>query len=132
MSRWGWAGLLCALIIGVVGMHALAMSCTGPSHATMAASAGTTTHHDGPGLQSHDIAATAVAAGAGEHGGTSTGVMSVCMALLTSAAGLLAALMLRRPSGGWTLHRSAAQGVLRCVQRLRAPPDLVALSILRC
>lgn len=135
-SGWRLAGFVCAIVLGILGMHVLAMSCSGAEHSAMGttATARTDISHGGHA----DAATVADAMPGSEHAGTgdplSAGqIMALCVALVVSSALVWAALTAGARRRGWTLPRgSALTRAFVLKVHYRPPPSLAQLSVLRC
>ena len=136
------AGVVVALVLGIVGMHTLnthgLMGST--DHATMTMAPEPGGDVSGEMTATHGGVAGAPAATVdGSEGGTGEGLrhmLMLCVAMLTVAAGalLLSLLALRRHPHTWAQLPTAPTTVTRWVTaRLGAgPPPLWELSVVRC
>ena len=116
--------LAVAAVLAILAMHGVA------THA----SSHTPADHTGTHATSHAVDAPAVADAAPSHGepGHEMTVLSLCLAVLATAAVLL--LRGARPRSGLlaVLPLAGTTSTRPLVVRLPAPPDLHALSVLRC
>lgn len=140
------AGQLGAVILGILGMHALVQHCPTPAHAmqlpgVMTSMSGTAA------VETHDHAGTAADAGAtglpivgavvtGAGSGSHGDMLMLCAAMLLGAGAVLVlALRQRRAPAHVILPRGPSvarpkQSVLRLIRA--GPPPIMAFSVIRC
>lgn len=136
---WCLAGLLGALVIGIIAMHGLTSHSRTPSHhavlATTAASPTEVAVHGGePGapVDTPHRAAVAAAQVHNEGDDESSGFQTLCLAVLVVAGIWLARRAAAIVRVGWLAPRLSAVALVRPVTCGRPPPSLAHLSILRC
>jgi hypothetical protein len=137
-----WAGVVVALVLGIVGMHTLNTHglMGGTDHATMTTAPDSGRDMSGDMTATHGGVAGAPAATMdGSEGGTGDvlgHMLMLCVAMLTVAAGalLLALLALRRHPHLWAQLPTAPTTVTRWVSaRLGVgPPPVWEFSVVRC
>jgi hypothetical protein len=128
---------LAAIVLGILGMHALMQHCPTPAHAMAAGSAAAEmTHH------SHDALTTAMpvagsgisfVASTGQPGGPLDDMLMLCAAMLLGAGALLAVLLGRRSDPPIALPRlrpTTWRPLLDLVAT--GPPPTLAFTVIRC
>jgi hypothetical protein len=126
---------LLAMIVGIVGMHALMQHCPAPAH-TMAASSSemTTTHHAGEHMAAVGQLPVAAVQPTGQTGGSLNDMLMLCAAMLLGAGALLT-LLLRRRFSRPTLLARPSQSDWRPPTLVLAgigPPPTLAFTVIRC
>jgi len=138
-------GELAAVILGILGMHALVQHCPAPAHAMQATAAMAST----PGAAAAGMHDHAVSAGdasstellmvvgpvvTGSASGSLGDMLMLCAAMLLGAgAGLSLALRRRRAPAQPIPRPSVARPRLTVLRLIRAgPPPVMAFSVIRC
>lgn len=129
--------LVAALVVGVLGMHALSTACMHSGEATVAIASPPMSHAgDNTGTDTGTGGQYDSAAGAhhDDAGSSNDGAMALCLAVLLAIGSLWLAMALRRSVRGWriTRPRTPQTPSLAVTSWPRPPPSLTRLSILRC
>ncbi|WP_408641660.1 DUF6153 family protein [Solicola gregarius] len=132
LPHGGVVVLVCTLVLGILGMHALAQACGEASHsaatttATAAADEATYAEHPDDRLMVH----------AGDDGTSPSeqhGLLALCLAVLVFAGTVWVIARSCRLGHGWAVPmRRVRNGAAPIISRPRPPPSLISLSILRC
>lgn len=138
--RWGLAAFVGAVLMGLLGMHALAMSCATDQAAAPAGLATTTVMAAHPAAHATDGSspgATAQSAhdGADAKGSMSSALMGVCVGLVVSVMVLLAAVRGALGNRGWQVPSLKIRNMRWALPATRRPPPALTLSqlcLLRC
>jgi hypothetical protein len=124
-----------AIIVGIVGMHALMQHCPTPAHTVATdGSAMTATHHLGDHLEAAGQLPVAAVDAAGPTGGSLGNMLMLCAAMLLGAGAMLT-LLLRRHLGRPTLLARPSQSDWRPPTLVLAgigPPPTIAFTVIRC
>lgn len=129
-------GVVVAIVLGILGMHALSLCCTPCSAATSGPTGATTGHHHAPAATADSTPSIDPASSDSEESGLSlSDIVMLCMAMLAGAAfvrGLLAVLRVDR--FGAVLRTAAA--CFRPTSWLSpigtGPPPAWQFSVIRC
>lgn len=129
-SSWRLAGLVFAIIVGVIGMHTLAMSCVGGDSRATALGAGQQ-HSDH--ASTVPVSGTVMSADPAHDPPGSDMVVALCMAAAIGFGLLWAGLISARTRRVAIYARRALRTRLIVpAARPQPPPSLSQLSILRC
>lgn len=126
-----------AIILGILGMHALVQHCPTPAHA-MTASAGVAemAHHADEALVTAMPAATSGVSfveATGQLGSTLNGMLMLCAAMLLGAGALLMLLFGKRCDGPFALPRPRPVAWRPLLARVgTGPPPTLAFTVIRC
>ena len=121
--------LLCAVVIGIIGMHGLAWhaSTAGSSHGVHVTVMDLSGHHDG--ALASDTAQPVLAAPEPED---HSEVMALCVAMLTGAAFAVLLLLPRRRSPVWFVQSASSPHVFSVPLTLFQRLPVSRFSVIRC
>lgn len=123
-SRLGWVVLLCAVALGIVGMHGLVSSTDGPEPAG---------HHV---AQAVDVAPVPASPGTAEAAddtspAVQSGLLALCVMMLVPGAALALWLLVRSRAAGWRLRRVVVRTLLAADVATPPQPFWRQLTVLR-
>lgn len=121
--------LLCAVVIGIIGMHGLALhaSTAGSSHGVHVTVMDASGHHAGA-LASVAPQPVLATPGPDDH----SGMMALCVAMLAGAAFTVLLLFLRRRSRVWFVQSAATPHVFSVPLTLFQRSSVWRFSVIRC
>ena len=126
---------LAAIILGIVGMHALMQHCPAPAHpVTASAGVAQMSHHADEALMSAmPVAAVSLVEAIGQPGGSVDDMLMICAAMLLGAGALLLLLFSRRTERPIALTRPRPSVRRPPLARIgTGPPPTLAFTVIRC